>query len=148
MWTYSSKQCLSLMAQINSFMTVNRKLTRFQMRVENKDYHQLLGEHLGPSIFGVITVSCIFRRYWRENTADCWGIPRTGGVRGGLEREWELEWATASSVLTKNRSEVHNEHKSWRTGNSIGRKTLCRTWDRAVILVGIQRRRTAAPKRR
>jgi hypothetical protein len=60
MWTYSSKQCLSLMAQIDSFMTVNRKLTRFQMRVENKDYHQLLGEHLGPSISGVFTISCIF----------------------------------------------------------------------------------------
>lgn len=40
--------------------------------------------HHGLSI-GVFPVSCIFRRFLYELTADCSELPRTGGVRGGLD---------------------------------------------------------------
>jgi hypothetical protein len=56
--------------------------------VDTKDY-QLSNEHLGSSIYDALSVSCIFHRFQCQNTADCSEIPRTGGVRGG--RDWNFE---------------------------------------------------------
>ena len=58
----------------------------FRFGVENRHYHLLSREHLGPPISGTFAVSCIFRRIHHEITADCVQIPKLGGVRGGLER--------------------------------------------------------------
>jgi hypothetical protein len=42
------------------------------------------------NIYGVFTISCIFRRFHSENTTDCVQTPTTGGVRGGADGDLVL----------------------------------------------------------